>query len=215
MIGVGLGELVALLLLGLLLAVTVLLAALARRTGSGQLAELRAENQRLSDLVADLDRRLDDRGPQGAATDQRGDVRRDPHGPAGPGTDGAATATDSTAGGAGRPPGAGHADDRGYLITHLGEDDPERDPAPPTTGGRIDGRLFADLVLRETVVKAASLAHGVRRALDPETRNRIRFRMRQQTKQARKDRRAEAREALREYRARRAEGAAAGDGDAA
>ena len=59
---------------------------------------------------------------------------------------------------------------------------------PPRRGGGAEpagargqpGALFADLVLRETVVKAASLAHGVRRALDPETRNRIRFEMRRE-----------------------------------
>ena len=36
------------------------------------------------------------------------------------------------------------------------------------------------MVLRETVVKAASLAHGVRRGLAPATRNRIRFEMKQE-----------------------------------
>lgn len=95
-----------------------------------------------------------------------------------------------------------------HLITRLGE--PERTPAVPV---RIEGRLFADIVARETVVKAAAWTHGVRRALAPETRHRIRFRMRQELKRARKERRAEMKQALREYRARRA--AATEDEDAA
>lgn len=92
-----------------------------------------------------------------------------------------------------------------YVITGLGDE-----PEPATRGThqapgsqRIDGRLFADIVARETVVKAASWGHGLRRALSPEVRNRIRFETRQQTRQSRKDRKVEMREALREYRARR------------
>ena len=62
--------------------------------------------------------------------------------------------------------------------------------------------LFADLVLRETVVKAAALVHGLRRALAPETRNRIRFEMRREVKRARKQRRADTRQARREWTSR-------------
>ena len=62
--------------------------------------------------------------------------------------------------------------------------------------------VFADIVLRETVVQAASLVHGVRRALSPETRNRIRFEMRREVKRSRKQRRADLREARREWEAR-------------
>lgn len=94
-----------------------------------------------------------------------------------------------------------------FTITGLGL--PEVDlPAP-----QIDRTLFADLVLRETVVKAASLAHGVRRALAPEVRNRIRFEMRREVKRARKQRRADTREAVREWEARQR--AEVGDEDAA
>jgi hypothetical protein len=85
-----------------------------------------------------------------------------------------------------------------FVITHLGEEEPE--PAEPA---RIETALFADLVLRESVVKAASLAHGVRRALAPETRNRIRFEMRREVRRARKQRRADTRRARREWEARR------------
>jgi hypothetical protein len=88
-----------------------------------------------------------------------------------------------------------------FVITHLGSDD--RDEADePASRPEVSSALFADLVLRETVVKAASLAHGVRRALDPETRNRIRFEMKREVKRARKQRRAETRQARREWEAR-------------
>ena len=99
-------------------------------------------------------------------------------------------------------------EDREHVITRLGEG--EDDQALPVRTGqhrgtpeRIDGRLFADIVARETVVKAASWTHGLRRALTPESRNRIRFAMRQESKRTRKARKVEQREALREYRARR------------
>jgi hypothetical protein len=85
-----------------------------------------------------------------------------------------------------------------YLITHLGEAD-----SAGTSPARVETALFADLVLRETVVKAVSLAHGVRRALDPEARNRVRFEMRRELKRARKQRRADNRQARREWEARR------------
>jgi hypothetical protein len=85
-----------------------------------------------------------------------------------------------------------------YVITNLGE--PESAPAAPAP--QVGGALFADLVLRETVVKAASLAHGVRRALDPETRHRIRFEMKREVKRARKQRKADTREARRAWEAR-------------
>lgn len=83
--------------------------------------------------------------------------------------------------------------EREYVITQLGEEEPvERQPVP-----MVEGRLFADLVVRESVVHAASLAQGVRRALAPATRNRIRFEMRQELKRARKQRKADLREAKR------------------
>ncbi|CAI9406104.1 hypothetical protein [Nocardioides sp. T2.26MG-1] len=89
------------------------------------------------------------------------------------------------------------AEPQEYVITHLGEDDPDA-----TEPAHLERALFADLVLRETVVKAASLAHGVRRALAPETRNRIRFEMRREVKRARKQRRSDTRQARREWQAR-------------
>lgn len=95
-----------------------------------------------------------------------------------------------------------------YVITHLGEEvstastglDGSTGEADPPA--RIDGKLFADLVLRETVVKAAAFGHGVRRAMAPETRNRIRFEMRREVKRARKARKDEFKQVRREMRDR-------------
>jgi hypothetical protein len=86
--------------------------------------------------------------------------------------------------------------DEEFVITRLGVE-PESDPVPT-----VEPRLFADLVLRESVVKAAALAYGVRRGLAPANRNRIWFEMRREVKRARKERKAEEREAIREWRAR-------------
>jgi hypothetical protein len=84
-----------------------------------------------------------------------------------------------------------------YTITTIGREEPEAEPVP-----MVPGPLFADLVLRESVVQAASLVAGLRRALAPETRNRIRFEMRQEVKRARRQRRADLRQARREFEAR-------------
>ncbi len=62
---------------------------------------------------------------------------------------------------------------------------------------RVEGRLFADAMVREAVVKAASFGYGVRRALTPENRNRIRFLMKQEVKRSRRQRRADLRAARR------------------
>jgi hypothetical protein len=101
--------------------------------------------------------------------------------------------------------------DAEFVITRLGDEE-AREPAPATP--EMHGALFADLVLRETVVKAASLAHGVRRALDAETRNRIRFEMRREVKRARKQRRADTRQARREWEGRQRAGQDVGPGSA-
>jgi hypothetical protein len=84
-----------------------------------------------------------------------------------------------------------------YVITRVGEPEPDGEPAPT-----VPAPVFADLLLKETVVQTASLFHGLRRALAPETRNRIRFHMRQEVKRSRKQRRAELREVRREWAAR-------------
>ena len=97
------------------------------------------------------------------------------------------------------------APEASVVITDLGREqsaehaaERAEDEQAPTIGTA----LFADLVLRETVVKAASFAHGVRRAFEPETRNRIRFEMRREVKRARKQRKVDTREAVREWQQR-------------
>jgi hypothetical protein len=84
-----------------------------------------------------------------------------------------------------------------FVITDLGS---VRSPAAEPVA--LDGPAFADIVLKETVVKAASLAHGVRRGLAPAVRNRIRFEMKQEVRRARKQRRADLKAAQRDLHAR-------------
>ncbi len=91
-----------------------------------------------------------------------------------------------------------------FVITRVGEPEPEPVPTVPAP-------VFADLLLKETVVQTASLFQGLRRALSPETRNRIRFHMRQEVKRSRKQRRAELREVRREWAARQRAAMAADD----
>jgi hypothetical protein len=94
-------------------------------------------------------------------------------------------------------------DQQEYRITRVGEPDAGDDrPAPRTEPVQLDRAVFADLLLRESVIRVGSLAHGVRRALSPENRNRIRFEMRREVKRARKQRRADQRLAYREWQAR-------------
>ena len=90
------------------------------------------------------------------------------------------------------PPEAGDA--REYVITRLGADDVEPVPA-------VEASLFTDMVVRESVVRAASLAAGLKRALAPEMRHRIRFEMKREVKRARKQRRSDLRAARREWEA--------------
>ena len=90
-----------------------------------------------------------------------------------------------------------------YVITGMqSAGAPTQDTAAVPVAQPIDGRLFADIVARESVVKAASWTHGLRRALSAESRNRIRFEVRRETRRAGRERRAETKQALREFRAR-------------
>lgn len=92
------------------------------------------------------------------------------------------------------------------LEGRIAEDPPlRRDVAagpPAVVHGRIDGRLFTDIVAREGVIKAAGVAHGLRRALAPAARNRIRFEMSREVKRSRRQRKADLRAALRDHQAR-------------
>lgn len=85
-----------------------------------------------------------------------------------------------------------------FVITALPEEPSAAEPVPT-----VEPRLFADIVARESTIKAASFVQGLRRALAPETRNRIRFEMKREIRRARKQRRAELREARRELLARK------------
>jgi len=91
-----------------------------------------------------------------------------------------------------------------YVITEMGGGFETGASAPSSTTGvpMVPAPLFADMVLRESVLQAAALAAGLRRALSPESRNRIRFEMRREVKRARKQRRADLRAARREWEAR-------------
>jgi hypothetical protein len=84
-----------------------------------------------------------------------------------------------------------------FLITDLGSQ-----ASQPPTPVQLDGAAFADTVLRETVVKALSMAQGVRRGLGPATRNRIRFEMKQEVRRARKQRRTDLKAAQRDLHVR-------------
>ena len=107
-------------------------------------------------------------------------------------------------------PAPDHEPEPSYVITGIGADEEPRAVAAQ----HVDGRLFADIVARESVIRAAGLAHGLRRALGAETRNRIRFEVRREVKRARKQRRTDLKAALRDLQARqRAD--LADEGDAA
>ena len=96
-------------------------------------------------------------------------------------------------------------DEQEYVITGLGGFETGAGAPSSTTEKAVDtvpAPMFADIVLRETVMQAASLAAGLRRALSPEVRNRIRFEMRREVKRARKQRRSDLRQARREWEAR-------------
>ncbi|MDN4161590.1 hypothetical protein [Nocardioides abyssi] len=92
-----------------------------------------------------------------------------------------------------------------YVITRVGDLDAP-DGAGPAAADRapvVPAPLFADVVLRESVVQVGSLAAGLRRALAPETRNRVRFEVRREVRRSRKQRRADQRAARRDWEARR------------
>ena len=112
------------------------------------------------------------------------------------------------AGRAPRPAELTVVDDRQYVITEVGQ----RKPAGPLAAVPIvPAPLFVDIVLRESLIRTASLAAGLRRALAPEVRNRVRFEMRREVNRARRQRRAEARQARRRREARQRAGAPVSD----
>ena len=80
-----------------------------------------------------------------------------------------------------------------FLITDMGVEHPE--PAEEAAA-----RVVLSATVGRPVVRLAALAYGVRRALTPENRNRIRFEMRREIRRARKQRRAAGRSAAAEAR---------------
>lgn len=101
-----------------------------------------------------------------------------------------------------RPQPQARATDEEFVITHLGEPGRSRDVDVADPTPVVPAPVFADLVLRESAVQAVTLAAGLRRALSPEVRHRIRFEMRREVKRARKQRRADLRAARRDLHAR-------------
>lgn len=90
----------------------------------------------------------------------------------------------------------------GVLIASVGTHS-RVDPDVPLVIERpqVQGTVV-DREVVERLVRVAGFTHGVRRALGPAARNRIRFEYRQAVKRARKHRRAETKVAVREYRAK-------------
>ena len=97
------------------------------------------------------------------------------------------------------------ADEQEFRITSVGGLETGAVSSEQPEPVQLERAVFADLVLRESVIRLGSLAHGVRRALAPEARHRIRFEMKREVKRARKQRRAEMRAAHREWQARQRE----------
>ncbi len=90
-------------------------------------------------------------------------------------------------------------DDTEYRITALGE---RRGGGPLGLLPTVPGPQFVDTMLRESLIRTASIAAGLRRALAPEVRNRIRFEMKREVKRVRKQRKVDARQARREWESR-------------
>ncbi len=87
-----------------------------------------------------------------------------------------------------------------FLITDAGLDH----PGAKRTG--VPDRLVLSATVGEPVVRAMAFVHGVRRALSAESRNRIRFAMRQEVRRSRRRRRREMKQAWRQLQVERASG---------
>lgn len=94
-------------------------------------------------------------------------------------------------------------DERAYVVTDAGvvrltdaSAAPDQVEARPVPDG-----LVLSATLGEPLVKAAAFGHGVRRALRAESRNRIRFAMRQEVRRSRRQRRRDMKAAYRSMQA--------------
>jgi hypothetical protein len=99
-----------------------------------------------------------------------------------------------------------HGGRRGFVITSLRQEPAEHPAVPETASAELavvplSGRDFASVALTESAVRVVSLAHGVRRALSAENRNRIRFEVRREVRRSRRQRRRDLKEARRHLRA--------------
>jgi hypothetical protein len=83
------------------------------------------------------------------------------------------------------------------------------DPADQPDAEHLSAGQFASVAVGESLVRLISIGYGVRRALTPENRNRIRFAMRQEVRRARRQRRHDLKEARRHLRAQQAGGESA------
>lgn len=92
-------------------------------------------------------------------------------------------------------------DHREYVITDIADGGALR-RGPQVPAKVLPAPQFADILLRESVIRTVSLAAGLRRALSPEVRNRIRFEMKREVKRSRKERKQMLRQARREWQAR-------------
>lgn len=90
-----------------------------------------------------------------------------------------------------------------YVITGIGVSTGSGDAAgsPDDAGARPgETRAVLSAMLAESLVKAAAFGYGVRRALAPETRNRIGFEMRREVRRSRKQRKRDGRTQRRDQR---------------
>src|SRR3954447_12195533 len=86
-----------------------------------------------------------------------------------------------------------------FVITQVGYQALDH---PAGDGVAVSDRLVLSATLGEPLVKVAAFSHGVRRALSPESRNRIWFEMRREVRASRRRRRALRKRLERDYRAR-------------
>ena len=82
-----------------------------------------------------------------------------------------------------------------FVITDLGL---AREPADAVT---VADRVVLGATLGEPLVRGLALAHGLRRALSAESRNRIRFEVRREVRRSRRRRKQEMKDAWRQVRA--------------
>jgi len=96
-------------------------------------------------------------------------------------------------------------DEDEFVITTLATPAQGSGLASPEAGAgyRPSGADVVSVAVGESLVKVVSLAHGIRRALSPQNRNRIAFEVRREVKRSRRQRRRDVREAQRDVRLRR------------